>query len=717
MPHVWIGPPHGFGDVGTYVFRRTFARADLGDQTSIGITADPRYWLYLNGQLISTGPGRGDVMHWPIGRVDLSSALKEGQNILHAVVWNHGNLAGLAQVSHRTGLLVEHPVLGTPSEWEVAMLVGIAPSEDTINWRPTYRVASATITVSSDESSYADLADPQRLGRELSWFEPVRISIAKRDALGGEQESGWWLIDRPIPEPIRVPGAPCLLVNPDESRCEWSVIQLDDSSVLLDAGVYRYGYPILNVTTEAEEAWLHIGYAESLFHDGWDKGNRNETAGKTFVGIEDWFQMTPGHHRFEPLEPRAFRYLRLASQEKVEICGLEVIETHYPHPAGSSFSSPSEELDKIWEVAHRTWAICAGDNFDCPYYEELQYAGDTRLQALIGSFLSRDRAFQRNAIRQFFWSMTPEGITLARTPCREMQIITPFCYWWMAMVFDNLRYDPESPFGPGSREYEAAMRMPTNVMRRHEEGRPGWTFGDWIDEWNWGQPPGGLLATMHQATEVYVRSLNPCLSSDERHGLRAEIRSRFGIGPDGPYRAVSDPAFIPTEHAEALIRLALHELGENPPAWPAEALETSRAAKTTLYFSYYRLAAQALTQPYPALLDPWREALAQGFTTFPEKMGETRSDCHGWSAHPLVGLFQSLAGISSDGIGWSRMKIRPQSGGLPSYRAEVHHPAGMVSVEFGEDEVRVVSPVNGVLEYGGSHALEPGKPVSVRRLD
>lgn len=261
------------------------------------------------------------------------------------------------------------------------------------------------------------------------------------------------------------------------------------------------------------------------------------------------------------------------------------------------------------------------------------------------------------------------------------------------------------------------MRIPANVMRRHEEGRPGWTFGDWIDEWHWGQPPGGLLATMHQAAEVYVRSLNPCLSPAERKDLLAEIQTRFSVGQDGLYRAVSDPEFTPTEHAESLIRLALHELGEAPPAWPSAALEESRAAKTTLYFSYYRLAAQALTQPYPDLLDPWREALAQGFTTFPEKMGEARSDCHGWSAHPLVGLFQSLAGISSDALGWSRAKIRPQSGGLPSYHAEVHHPDGVISVEFSADEVRVCSPVSGVLEYGGTHLLEPGTPVTLRRLD
>ena len=48
---------------------------------------------------------------------------------------------------------------------------------------------------------------------------------------------------------------------------------------------------------------------------------------------------------------------------------------------------------------------------------------------------------------------------------------------------------------------------------------------------------------------------------------------------------------------------------------------------------------------YPAFLDQWRGYLEQGFTTYPEKPGETRSDCHAWSSSPNYHLPSLLAGI------------------------------------------------------------------------
>jgi hypothetical protein len=49
------------------------------------------------------------------------------------------------------------------------------------------------------------------------------------------------------------------------------------------------------------------------------------------------------------------------------------------------------ELSKIFEIGWRTARLCAMETYmDCPYYEQLQYIGDARIQALISLFNSGD---------------------------------------------------------------------------------------------------------------------------------------------------------------------------------------------------------------------------------------------------------------------------------------------------------------------------------------
>jgi len=52
-------------------------------------------------------------------------------------------------------------------------------------------------------------------------------------------------------------------------------------------------------------------------------------------------------------------------------------------------------------VGWRTARLCAHETYmDCPYYEQLQYVGDTRVQCLVSLFDSGDARLMRNAIEQ-----------------------------------------------------------------------------------------------------------------------------------------------------------------------------------------------------------------------------------------------------------------------------------------------------------------------------
>ena len=73
---------------------------------------------------------------------------------------------------------------------------------------------------------------------------------------------------------------------------------------------------------------------------------------------------------------------------------------------------------------------------DTPYYERLQYVGDTRIQALISYVMSGDDRLARQAIDAIDNSRITDGITTSRYPSQLPQIIPTFSLMWIGMVRD-----------------------------------------------------------------------------------------------------------------------------------------------------------------------------------------------------------------------------------------------------------------------------------------
>jgi hypothetical protein len=109
----WIVAPGTDVDgYGVYHFRRTFELASVPAAFPVHVTADNRYQLLVNGRRVAAGPARGQLGHWRYDTVELASHLRPGRNVVAAVVWNFGPHAPMAQVSWRTGFLLEG---GTPA--------------------------------------------------------------------------------------------------------------------------------------------------------------------------------------------------------------------------------------------------------------------------------------------------------------------------------------------------------------------------------------------------------------------------------------------------------------------------------------------------------------------------------------------------------------------------------------------------------------------------
>ena len=119
------------------------------------------------------------------------------------------------------------------------------------------------------------------------------------------------------------------------------------------------------------------------------------------------------------------------------------------------------------------------------------------------------------------------------------------------------------------------------------------------------------------------------------------------------------------------------------------AIEPGTAPNGTLSASYYfrfylarALEHAGLAGEYLRSIDPWRKLLAQHFSTWPEVPGNTRSDSHAWTAHPIYDLLTLVAGIQPASPGFTSVRIAPHLGALPALTATFPHPAGPIQVEY-----------------------------------
>ncbi len=750
-------------DLGVFAFRRRFASA-----SSIRVSADNRYKLYCNGQLVGMGPQRGDERHWFYETYDLTPFLVEGENELVALVWNFGWMAPMAQHTVRTGFVLEelsvspppYPLpsktmalrgegesLSTPHGWEVARvdawsfdMMHNGVGEFYIDIGPGEKVDFRELPLSACGEGVG--------GWGLDWRMPHIICTAEDQGANGGG-TPWMLIPSTLPAQrySELPLAPL-----GERGLGGEGRQFYDFGELLCA------YP--RFTLEGPRGTeVRITYAESLWMPGTDdKGNRDESEAKEIRGYQDRVILSGGMDVFEPLWWRTFRFIEIEVQS--EICNLkseirepltpqpplpqggegesdsghqskiqnlkskiELFQTGYPYQVESSFEADHQWVQPIWDVAVRTADRCAGETyFDCPYYEQLQYVGDARIQALIGYYLGRDRRLQRNCIDQIGWSIIENGLTQSRYPSRQTQVIPPFSLWWVMMLYDQMLYDnlPHTNDRAGQ-----VSRVLDGFCALTEQDRGSfWNFGDWVPGWRWGVPPGGVHSPMHQLTYMLAHAAQHALTGAELRDVTdvlsewADFQADWLVEISEPRIHGLLPSQSQSEHAEALWRCLQSMVGLTPDAWPHD--ELKEAAKCTYYFSYYKHLAmfdsQSKTQipkskmpSYLEQLRPWFAQIENGLTTFAENPEPTRSDCHAWSAHPILGFFQIIAGVTSTAPKWSKVKIAPQPFELKRFDAHIAHPLGDLTVAFENDRLVIDTPVQAHLFWQDREALlNPG---------
>jgi alpha-L-rhamnosidase len=761
-PAQWITCPDApERDAFVFHFRKLLDLAQAPAHFFVHVSADNQFLLHVNEQRVGTGPALADLPHWRFETYDLAPFLHSGRNILAATVWGFGTQSTGGQMSDRAGFLLQaddaaQRIADTNDTWQVEEEKGlhaVVLKPDLADYyaaEPGERIDAAAFDWQWD-------VDPDREAEQSSndsskrWKKPLVIDNA---GLRGAQmqSTNWQLVADQLPamameliptgKAVRTSGVENPPEFPDKG---FSVPAHSHASVLIDVSHLTTGYPELTVSA-GRNSLIRLTYAEALVDEKGAKGNRNEIAGKHIAGVADEFLLDGSANRtFMPLGWRAWRYLQLdisTEDEPLHVDPLRTWFTAFPFEERGSFHSDDPSLASIWEIGWRTARLDAHDTYmDTPYWERLQYIGDTRIQALISYTVAGDDRLARQAIQSFNDSRIPDGITQSRYPTNSPQFIPTFSLLWIGMVHDFWLYRGDADFVraelPGTRavlDWFLQRQRPDGLL----EKLPWWTFVDWAKDFDAGMPPqdtnGGSAAITLQYVEAlrYAAELETAVGEQKRAAEYQAAADRaaqairhlcwnqkYGLIADTPAQThysqhanilavwldVIPPQDQKKDHKKDQKSVLAKVLSASEPGFaPSQPYPPMSIA--TYYFRFYLARAlqhAGMGDDYLRLLQPWRDMAALGLTTWAETPEPTRSDSHAWSAHPNFDLLTIIAGIRPATPGFSTVTIEPHLAGLHHVDASMPSPKGDIHVEYTQEdrgikaEIQLPPQVSGVL--------------------
>jgi len=720
-PAFWIASANvPGGDPGVFYFRREILLSSVPAHFWVHVSADNRFLLHVNGKYAAEGPARGDLFHWRFETVDLAPLLQPGKNVLAAIVWNFGELAPVAQMSNRTGFLMQGD---TPAE--AAVNTGK-------NWQIRREPGRAALGHEGVHGYYAAGPAEKIDGRLLDWswdqpstdssgWETPRLlgPAATREAQ--DAPSHWELVQDSLPPmehrlvdagvPVRVEGlasSPGFPAEPLEVQANSHI------TLLLDHRTLQTAYPELRMSG-GRDAEVRLTYSEALYDAQGRKGNRNEVAGRHIEGISDQFISGGGDGRvFETLWWRTWRYLQIEVTTKSEPLMLNSLRawfSAYPFEERATIAGDIRDLDRIWQTGWRTARLDAHETYmDAPYWEQLQYVGDTRIQALISYVVSGDPRLACQAITNIDDSRTPEGITESRYPSGLPQFIPPFSLLWVNMLHDYWMYVDDLPLVKETLPHTRTV-LDWYAAHLRSDGLLGhvkwWEFADWTANYKYGVPPqepeGGstfltlqFVEALQDAAELewkygsrervdeyqaIIRRATEALnreSWDAEHGLYADTPAKSSWSKQANALAVMlDVA--PSDQQPAILKKLMAAKDHESTAVDGKLVPPM--SELSYYFRFYlnrALEHAGLGDMYLAQLAPWYNMLDLGLSTWAETPEPARSDCHAWSASPNYDLLTIVAGIRPGEPGFKSVHIEPHLEGLHHFDASMPHPAGMI---------------------------------------
>ncbi|KAM0313576.1 hypothetical protein ACHAO8_005380 [Botrytis cinerea] len=709
---IWVPDFDDTTDPGQFVlFRKSFTLEKLPiEETVLHVSADTRYRLFLNGKRISFGPCKSYPTRWYYETVDITPLLQPGKNVFSAKVlrFSATNAAGTSMArTPLPGLIlwcqIGEQKLHTDATWKAAkdQETSLLPSS---KW--DFRMGPPFLDLNEEIHANNKLLGWREVEFDDACWKNAEIRTMKRKM--SPMLDPRKLTPRPIPHLPEISRRfdNAVTCSENSSLSDWNMLLQNDRPMKLAAGT--------NSIVEIESNSLTTGFLEFSFEieghaylapkieilcaesyendmDGGQPRSKedrtNFKTGKLYGPIDTYIcHANQTKYSYEPFWWRTFRYIRISvtcpPHTSLQFNSITYRSTHYPLPITTTISS-TPLVDKLHSTSVNTLLNCMHETHeDCPYYEQNQFAMDTRSQLLFSYTISHSDLLARKTIHEFFASRRDDGLleTNFPNPGRSMNI-PQFSLYWILMVHDHSLHFQDITFIKkflgtidGILDHFSDRLNDLGLVGQfHEEGT--WAFVDWVKEWftpsrgfsSMGVPKAyfdkGAATINSLVYAIALRSGAALFEAVSRKDTASEYLDRANaiirsvnencydsnksLYLDGPgaigqssqhvqiFAVLADA--ISGEPAKDLMRKTIHE---------REALGLAKAS-FAMSFYMFRAVAQAgiYEEVWEELIGPWKKMLDQNLTTWAESESMVRSDCHGWSATPMYEIVREIAGI------------------------------------------------------------------------
>ena len=742
----------------TVLFRKSVMLNEIPQKAVLEISADTRYKLYVNDNLVEVGPSKGDKSIWYKDRKDITEYLKKGMNILAVTVLrypensmdgNHGMFRTATPGLYVKGTIftsdMQEISLDADAFWKCKVDQSVSFVREEERFAP--------LIIHENAYGNAETFGWKTEGFDDSKWENakpyINVEIHQAVSPGNLQE-------RTIPYMYRKERRFTDIMAMKKSAYiqeKWqgflegkTTVEIPANTeeiVEISAGEEMTGYISLALSA-GKNAEITLTYAEAYVQDehvGPDhvalKKDRLDQVNGHLEGYRDCYHVAGiGTENkpeiYEPFWFRTFRFVQLrikTGTDPLILQRFDYEETGYPLEVSTSVKTSDKSLSDIWEISERTLRRCMHETYeDCPYYEQLQYVMDARTQILYTYSVSADDRLARKCIDDLARAQRYDGLLNCSYPNCNPNIIPGFSIYYILLIYDHMMY-----FGDKKliEKYMPTVERILLFFKDHlsEKGYVGktgglimeeafWSFIDWAGEWNptSGMPPAGLKGPITMESLLYIYGLQHAAKLADYLGRKDEavqfmeraekvqnaVRT-YCTGKDG---MIQDGPGIDEYSQHCQVFACLTDT-IRPEQAQKNLLKTVREkenfAQCTVAMRFYLFRALEKTDLYAytdQYWETWRTMLKNHCTTCVESEAYARSECHAWGALALYELPGTVLGVRPAAPGYEKIEIRPVPGYLNEAEGVVKTPKGMIQVKWTKKNDKLE------LEYEAADALK-----------
>ena len=642
-------------------FRKVFNLEEAPSESTLRISADSKYWLYVNGELVvregqlKRGPNPNDTY---IDSLSLNN-LRKGGNTVAVLVWYFGKGGYSHRSSPYAGLYFDLSGKGCRVVSDTTWKSRLHPAFYVpTGQRPNARLAESNIGYDARQED--DFSNEEY--DDSAWENAAVV----------DADSAGWGAFRPRPIPF---------FKDSEVRDYVSSHQTGNK-------VYCYlPYnaqisPVLHVKARAGKV---IDIRSDCYpQTGTEYIMRYEY--KTRDGEQEFeFPGWINGHSIIYTIPEGVEVVRLAYRESGYGCGLD-----------GSFDCSDETLNKLWRKSQRTLYVTMRDNFmDCPDRERAQYIGDvTNELAEVPYALSPEASLLvRKCAREFADWQKKDSVLYAPVPSGEWEKELPQQSLSFSGIglWDYYRYYGDRQtleyVYPAVKRYLHLWKVQPDSLVDYRKG--SWDWGDWGTNVD--------LKTLNQAwysVTLGHYSKMARLAGDEdeaawadsvRRNLNSAIYSKY-------WRGKSFKSSLTAKNDDRAQALAVIAGAAPQDIWPSIKGVFSQTEYASPYMERFVLqslcemnstqdALNRMRRRYRAMADSVCTTLWERF-----ELSSNSSYNHAWSGAPLIILSRYVAGITPLQPLFKEFMVKPQLCDLEYVRTSVPTPEGRISLFVSKKE-------------------------------